>query len=85
MVRFGLVFRTETYSPLGEGNRSATDSGAFGEIFITKRVCSFDMMIGSIKISYERGAVSIFFGRRGIKKIKTGFSMRRGDHFADLT
>ena len=60
MVRFGFVFRTETYSPLGEGNRSATDSGAVGEIFITKRVCSFDMMIGSIKISYERGAVSIF-------------------------
>ena len=84
MVRFGLVFRTETYSPLGEGNRSATDSGAFGEIFITKRVCSFDMMIGSIKISYERGAVSIFLGG-GIEKIKTGFPMRRGDHFADLT
>ena len=84
MVRFGFVFRTETYSPLGEGNRSATDSGAFGEIFITKRVCSFDMMVGSIKVSYEGGAVSIFLGG-GIEKIKTGFPMRRGGHFADLT
>lgn len=70
MVRFGFVFRTETYSPLGEGNRSATDSGAFGEIFITKRVCSFDMMVGSIKISYKGGAVSIFLGGGESKKLK---------------
>ncbi len=70
MVRFGFVFRTETYSPLGEGNRSATDSGAFGEIFITKRVCSFDMMVGSIKVSYEGGAVSIFLGGGESKKLK---------------
>ncbi len=85
MVRFGFVFRTETYSPLGEGNRSATDSGAFGEIFITKRVCSFDMMVGSINISYEGGAVSIFLRERGFKKIEMEFPMRRGYHFAHLT
>jgi hypothetical protein len=43
------------------------------------------MMVGSINISYEGGAVSIFLRERGFKKIEMEFPMRRGDHFADLT